>query len=103
MPTEATPDDRAAGHRRRIVEAPNRFPCDASDGHQQEHRVGQRRENRGAAEAVGAPRGRRRLHQVARPPREDQAKDIAEVVTRVGQQREGVRQKNRRWPARQQK
>ena len=83
--------DRATGHRFGMKQSQDRLPGDRTHRDKQEHGVEQRGEDRRTAQAVGIAGRRRPLDQNAGDPGNDQAQHIGEVVTRVRQQRYGVR------------
>ena len=93
---ERVDDDAQRGHcdhdrpgdRRRRLQPMDRLPGDAATGDEQQHRVGECCVNRRAAEAPGVSSRRWPAGQPTGPPSEQQAKNIAGVVARVGQQRQ---------------
>ena len=82
-----------AGHFFGMRNALEGFPCDPADDDQQHDGIGERREHRGTPPAVGAMLRGREFADVQSAPRDEQAKDIAQIMPRIREQREGVRGK----------
>ncbi|CAM2158294.1 hypothetical protein PT2222_40239 [Paraburkholderia tropica] len=76
----------------RMQEPPHRFGENRAAGHEQQRGVGERRENRRAAQAERKARGRRARSEPGRAPGEQQAEHVGEIVARVGEQRGGMRE-----------
>ena len=74
-----------------IGEAPESLPSDAADSNEQQNCVREGSENGRAAKPVRSSRGRWRLTEIVSPPGEQQPEHIAEVVSRVREQRERMR------------
>ena len=83
-------DDRQRRDLRRVGEAAHRFPAQRAAEPDQQQRIAQRREQGGAAPAVGVAAGGRALGHDRRAPGQRQAQHIAEVVQRIGQQRQRI-------------
>jgi hypothetical protein len=79
-----------AGGRLRVQEAQNCRPGHAAGHHQQQHRIAQRRQDRGSSQTVGVAVAGRTARQPHRQPRDAQAQHVAEIMTGVGYQRQGI-------------
>ena len=73
-------------NRARLGEATHRLPGDPARHHQQDNRIGERGEDRAAAQAIGAPARGQALDQYGRAPGQHQSEHVAEVVAGVGEQ-----------------
>jgi len=85
------PDDRAAVDRFGLRNPPYRFPGDAAHDDQKDDRIDEGRKDRGAPQAVGAAFGRQGLAEVEGAPGDQQSEHVAQVVGRVGEQRQRIR------------
>ncbi len=89
-PGQGHADHQARGGGGGRAQALDGFPGDEAAGEHQDHRVGQSRQHRGLAEAVGAPGPRRPPRQPGRPARHGQRQHVGKIVPGVGQQGHGV-------------
>ena len=80
--------DDFAGDRGGIGEAQDRLPGDRSDRQQEKDGVEQRREDRRAAQSVGEAGGGRAPDEPAGEPRGRESEHVAEIMARVGEQRD---------------
>ena len=88
MPMASHRGHRAAGHRDRVAEAPDRLPSDLAGDDQQDQRVGERREDRARPEPIGEPAARAAPAEQRRAPRQAEPQHVAEIVPGIGQERE---------------
>ena len=96
MPTAATAMTvaPATGGRRR--DAPDRLPRDGAAGEQQQYRIRERRQHRGAPQPVGEPAARRTARQEHGGAGARQPEHVAQVVAGVRDERDRIGQKAER-------
>ena len=83
-------DDRRLHDRLGLAQPLDGLPGDAAYGHQQQERVGERGQDRGPPEPVGAPFGGTALGQGRRAPGHYQAEHVAEIVAGIGHERSRI-------------
>jgi hypothetical protein len=81
---------RHALDRRRRGKALHGFPGNRPAGEQEQQGVGERRQDRRAAQAIGIARTRRAFRQHGRAPGQQQSQHVGQVVAGVGHQRRRV-------------
>ncbi|MGY2936357.1 hypothetical protein ACVWZ6_005959 [Bradyrhizobium sp. GM6.1] len=79
-----------AGDRLRLPQAQSRFPADRAGCDQQEHRVRQRRQDGGGAQAIGEAAAGRAPRRDRRAPGHDQAEHVAKIMAGIRKQSRGV-------------
>ena len=89
-PSAATPTTVQPATGRGRVQAVDRLDHDAADRDQQQPGIEQRRQDRGAAIAVGVALGRLPLRQPRRAPGQQQRHHVGEIVNGVRDQRQRV-------------
>ncbi len=91
--------DDARPDRRRLVEATHGLEGDGPAGENQQQRIAQGRQNRRLAEPIGPPTARRPMRPAPRQPgraaRHGQAQHVRQIMSRIGQQRRGIRNQAR--------
>jgi hypothetical protein len=90
-PRRGHPHHDGARDRLGPPEAQQGLPRDPADGHHQEHGVQEGGEDGGTAEAVRPPRSGRPSGQVGGAPRQKETEHVAEVVTGVREEGQGIR------------
>ena len=77
---------RHAGNGMRIGEPLRRFERDRAHRDEQQQRVGERRQDRGAAQAIGEALAGRTLGELGPAPGDQQAEHVGKIVPRIGEQ-----------------